>query len=90
VIINDHAGFGPGTTLRNPQEQWREIVIELTPISSSQIQCVANTFSVLDFSIPENYKCHAEIAMFRSRKDFESSSRFAWGVWGSNDCSSTE
>lgn len=90
VLIKDHDGHGPNTTPSNSKEKWREIVIELTPINANQIKCVGDSFRVLDFSIPEDNECHADIAMFRSRKDFESSSGWAWGVWGNNDCTSTE
>jgi len=90
VLIKDHEGHGLNTTPSDSKEKWREVVIELMPINSNQVRCIADSFRVLDFSIPEDNDCHADIAMFRSRKDFESSAGWAWGVWGNNSCSSTQ
>ena len=83
IIIKDQSGYGPGTVPRNPQEKWRQIVIELKPADDQQASCV----EVLSFSIPEDMQCHADIAMFRSREDFDRSGMYSWGVWGKVDCS---
>ena len=90
VIIKDHGGYGPNTTPSDSEEKWREIVIELTPKNGNQAKCIADSFRVLDFSIPEDNLCHADIAMFHSRKDFESSSGWAWGVWGNRNCTESQ
>lgn len=87
IIIKDQSGYGPGTVPRNPEEKWRQIVIELKPADNEQASCVRGHNEVLSFSIPEDMQCHAQIAMFRSRKDFDRSELYSWGAWGKVDCS---
>jgi hypothetical protein len=84
IIIKDQSGYGPGTVPKSPQEKWRQIVIELKPADDKQTSCVYNR--VLSFSIPEDMQCHAQIAWFRSREDFDHSELYSWGVWGKVDC----
>jgi hypothetical protein len=80
IIIRDRAGHGPGHNL-HPESEWREIAIELRPKTPIQAKCLR--WLVVDFSIPRDMSNHADIALSRSRLEFESKpGDVAWGVWG--------
>jgi hypothetical protein len=79
-IIRDRPGHGPGHNL-HPESDWREIAIELKPKTSAQAKCLR--WLVIDFSIPRDMTRHAEVALARSRAEFEKEPGYiGWGTWG--------
>jgi hypothetical protein len=82
AVIRDQPGHGPG--MDPPSEKartWREITIELKPKNPSQARCL--DYRILDFSIPADMPGHADIALFKTRSDFDNKSKYYdWGVWG--------
>lgn len=56
-------------------------MIELKPKTTKQLKCLE--WLVLDFSIPLDMTRHADVALARSRAEFEKEPGYAdWGVWG--------
>jgi hypothetical protein len=79
-VIRDRAGYGHGPPNARSGHAWREIAIELMPDDAEHERCLQ--WSVLDFSIPIDSQASANIALFKTRTEFEKNSEyFGWGVW---------
>jgi hypothetical protein len=83
VLINER-GYGQGTEPLTAEEKWQKIAIELRLIGGGSKEC--SLAQVLEFSIPDHQRCHAQIGMFLTREDFENAKMSMWGVWGKKDC----
>jgi hypothetical protein len=92
VIIKDRVGAGPGTLLGGQSEvNWRDIAVELKPKTDKQSRCITDWHvRVLEFSIPASLVCHAEIAIFPTRADFDRQTGFGWGSFGNTKCLPTQ
>ena len=88
-IIQSRVGIGTGSHLQDGDfaENWRTIAVELHPKDMRQTQCLTKLgYRILEFSIPVSNVCHADIAMFNDRAEFDHQSVSGWGVWGNKDC----
>jgi hypothetical protein len=89
-IIADRDGKGTDTIPSRPGEKWHEIAIELVPTNDIQAKCYART-RVFDFSISADKRCNAELALFKSRAEFEAHSQYhALGYLNKKNCSAPQ
>jgi hypothetical protein len=88
-ILGSRTGIGVGTDLRDGDfaENWRTIAVELRPKTTRKERCLTNMrVRIVEFSIPVSNVCHADIAMFKNRADFNGQHMSGWGTWGKRDC----
>lgn len=79
-VIRDQPGYGHGPSNRRSGHVWRDIAIELVPSDGVQPECLE--WKVFEFSIPTDKPVSADIALFKTRTDFDKNSEyFGWGVW---------
>ena len=83
AVIRDQPGHGPG--MDPPSEKartWREITIELKP-KNPRKRVVWTIGSLIFRSMGKDMPGHADIALFKTRSDFDNKSKYYdWGVWG--------
>ena len=83
-IIRDEYG-APRSGIDAPKAgRWRNVAVEFL-LNREDPEC-RYLGQVIELSIPDVQICHADLATFETRSDFDKGKPSGWSVWANSDC----